>query len=147
MVNTIWFELDSIYHFSIDFEPNGISFGCKLFGNFKYNLIWIRFNLPFSDWFGTKWYFFWFQIIRKMVNTIHFPIDLELNGIPFGSKSIEKWTIQYFRLCVYIQCTPFHVECSGFEPVFPLAIWRNLYNKIIMFGSRSRGSNKRKIIQ
>ena len=36
----------------------------------------IRLYLPFSDWFGTKWTSVWFQINRKMVNTIWFWFDL-----------------------------------------------------------------------
>ena len=32
----------------------------------------IRLYLPLSDWFGTKWKSVWFQINRKMVNTIWF---------------------------------------------------------------------------
>ena len=35
-----------------------------------------RFYLPFSDWFVTKCTFVWFQINRKMVNTIWFLLDL-----------------------------------------------------------------------
>ena len=36
----------------------------------------IRLNLPFPDWFGTKRTSVWFQISRKVVNTIWFPFDL-----------------------------------------------------------------------
>ena len=41
---------------------------------------------PFSDWFGTKWKSVWFQINRKMVNTIWFGFDL----IRFG-KHFSVW--------------------------------------------------------
>ena len=36
----------------------------------------IRLYLPFSDWFGTKRTSVWFQINRKMVNTVWFWFDL-----------------------------------------------------------------------
>ena len=36
----------------------------------------IRLYLPFSNWFGTKWTFVWFQINRKMVNTIWLRFNL-----------------------------------------------------------------------
>ena len=36
----------------------------------------IRLYLPFSDWFVTKRTSIWIQIIRKMVNTIWFQVDL-----------------------------------------------------------------------
>ena len=36
----------------------------------------IRLYLPFSDWFGTKRTFFWFQLNWKMVNKIWFRFDL-----------------------------------------------------------------------
>ena len=36
----------------------------------------IRLYLQISDWFGTKWTSVWFQINRKMVNTIWFLVDL-----------------------------------------------------------------------
>ena len=36
----------------------------------------IKLQLPFSDWFGTKRTSVWFQINRKMVNTIWFQFDL-----------------------------------------------------------------------
>ena len=35
-----------------------------------------RLYLPLSDWFGTKPTSIWFQINRKMVNTIWFRVDL-----------------------------------------------------------------------
>ena len=36
----------------------------------------IKLYLPFSDWFGTKRTSVWFQINRKMVNTIWFRLEL-----------------------------------------------------------------------
>ena len=41
-----------------------------------FNQIEIKLYLPFSNWFGTKWTSVWFQINRKIVNTIWFRFDL-----------------------------------------------------------------------
>jgi len=44
----------------------------------------IRLYSPFSDWFGTKRISVWFQINRKIVNTIWFQFDLTRFGKDFS---------------------------------------------------------------
>ena len=56
----------------------------------------IRLYLPFSDWFGSKRRSVWFQINRKMVNTIRFQFHL----IRFRKD---------FSVCNYI-CTYEHIQ-------------------------------------
>jgi len=58
--------------------------------------------LPFPDWFETKRTFVWFQIHRKIINTIWFLFDL----IRFG---------KYFP--VSMRCKQFGTLCCW--PVFP----------------------------
>ena len=50
----------------------------------------IRLYLPISDWFGTKRTSVWFQIIRKMVNTIWFWVDLIRFGKYFSVCNLES---------------------------------------------------------
>ena len=70
------------------------------------NILWIllnqpeiKFYLPFSDWFGTKRTFIWFQMKRKMVNTIGscwkvLFLFLETVSIQFGYET-EKDNSKY----------------------------------------------------
>jgi len=62
--------------------------------------------LPFSDWFGTKRTSVWFQINRKMLNTIWFRVDLIrfllcVGGrILLGSLSeVLSWTGIFYNGC------------------------------------------------
>ena len=45
----------------------------------------IRLYLPFSDWFGTNQTFVWFQINRKMINTIWFRFGLTRFELEFSA--------------------------------------------------------------
>ena len=58
----------------------------------------IRWNLPVADWFGTKRTSIWFQINRKMVNTIWFRVDLIGFWIYFSvctdDGTMPEWRIQ-----------------------------------------------------
>ena len=49
--------------------------------------------LQFSDWFGTKREFVWFQINQKMVNAICFGLKLNQKSIP-----LCVWTTKIFSL-------------------------------------------------
>ena len=63
----------------------------------------IRLYLPFSDWFGTKRTFVWFQTIQKMVNTIWVLADLirfrkyfsVCSGCEFCSPAPERYVGYY----------------------------------------------------
>ena len=59
----------------IIFEVNYSSIKRNLF-KILLNQTEIRLYLPFSEWFGTKRTAVWFQLNRKMVNTIWFQFDL-----------------------------------------------------------------------
>ena len=74
----------------------GVFYTQRNFFEFLLNQTEIRLYLLFSEWFGTKRTFVWFQINRKMVNTIW----LRVNLIRFQKDlsvrshcSSSKWTI------------------------------------------------------
>ena len=55
----------------------------------------IRLYLPFSEWFGSKQRSVWFQINRKMVNTISLRVDL--------IKFVKYFSVQIFSCLVLTQ--------------------------------------------
>ena len=54
----------------------------------------IRLYLPFSGWFGNKRTSVWFQVIRKMINTIWFRVDLIRFRKDFHVWNTSPWTSQ-----------------------------------------------------
>jgi len=57
----------------------------------------IRFYLSFSDWYETKRPSVWFQINRKMVNTIWFRVDLIRFRKDFSTCTEMKWRLSSNR--------------------------------------------------
>ena len=102
--------------------------------NFFRNLIksnQIRLYLPFSDWFGTKRPFVWFQITRKMVNTIWILFDYIWFRKDF---SVCKWNIRSIpRRFILIFTRLFNVSFQrvfstclsnvSFQRVFPTCLF------------------------
>ena len=83
--------------------------------------------LPFYDWFGTKRTSVWFQIIRKMVNTIWiwFEIivttDREINSV----YSNKIWNLNFFDLFGTKQNS---IRCHGINwgSIITIIIWFDL---------------------
>ena len=78
----------------------------------------ISLYLPFSDWFWTKWMSVWFQINRKMVNTIWFQFDLIRSRKGFSVCKLG----------------------SFLGIVFPVLKVSNQVNIVLVFPSNSAGS-------
>ena len=69
---------DCIYQFPIDFDPNGLLYGSKsVFLSLYFLYVFYYIFYPFFDWFGSKQTTVWFQINRRMINTIWFRVDFQ----------------------------------------------------------------------
>ena len=77
----------------------------RIFFEILLNQSEMRLYLPFSDWFGFKQTSVWIQIIRKMVNTISFRVDLIIFRKKFSVRNDCNGNIP---ICISIR-TFFHI--------------------------------------
>ena len=108
----------------------------------------IRLYLPFSDWFGTKRTSFWFQINRKMVNTVWFRFDLvefekiSLCVVPFTDATNTIVATVFLLISTKRNSTLFAIKKRTVPNVFAMQSGTFLWEDMPIKTNKSRNQNQ-----